>query len=88
MHPSLRKGDTFLIRILSEKDIAILTVDLIRADAEVKQYPVQLAYSEFVQMIEKRQGVKISAPEEIAYRHNWIDKAKLMESAERYGKSP
>ena len=44
--------------------------------------------SDFVQMIEKRQGVKISAPEEIAYRNNWIDKMKLLESAERYGKSP
>ena len=30
--------------------------------------------AEFVQMIEKRQGVKISAPEEIAYRNGWIDK--------------
>lgn len=42
----------------------------------------------FVQMIEKRQGVKISAPEEIAYRNGWIDKDTLMLSAERYGKSP
>lgn len=44
--------------------------------------------ADFVQMIEKRQGIKISAPEEIAYRNNWIDKAKLLESAKRYGKSP
>ena len=44
--------------------------------------------ADFVQMIEKRQGVKISAPEEIAYRNRWIDKATLMQSAERYGKSP
>lgn len=44
--------------------------------------------ADFVQMIEKRQGVKISAPEEIAYRNGWIDKANLMLSAERYGKSP
>ena len=44
--------------------------------------------SDFVQMIEKRQGVKISAPEEIAYRKGWITKAKLLESAQRYGKSP
>ncbi len=44
--------------------------------------------ADFVQMIEKRQGVKISAPEEIAYRNGWIDKATLMLSAERYGKSP
>lgn len=44
--------------------------------------------ADFVQMIEKRQGVKISAPEEIAFRYGWIDKEKLLESAERYGKSP
>jgi glucose-1-phosphate thymidylyltransferase len=42
----------------------------------------------FVQMVEKRQGIKISAPEEIAYINNWIDKEKILKSAERYGKSP
>ncbi len=42
--------------------------------------------ADFVQMIEKRQGVKISAPEEIAYRNGWIDKKTLMCSAERFGK--
>ena len=42
----------------------------------------------FVQMIEKRQGIKISAPEEIAYKHGWIDKETLLTSAARYGKSP
>lgn len=44
--------------------------------------------AEFVQMVEKRQGVKISAPEEIAFRNEWITKDKLLESAARYGKSP
>lgn len=44
--------------------------------------------SDFVQMLEKRQGIMISAPEEIAYRHGWISKEKLLESAMRYGKSP
>ena len=44
--------------------------------------------ADFVQMIEKRQGIKISAPEEIAFRFGWIDKDELVESAERYGKSP
>ena len=44
--------------------------------------------TEFVQMLEKRQGVKISSPEEIAYRNGWITKDELLSSAERYGKSP
>lgn len=44
--------------------------------------------AEFVQIIEKRQGVKISAPEEIAFRNGWINRDSLLESAARYGKSP
>ena len=42
----------------------------------------------FVQITEKRQGVKISALEEIAYRKGWIDKEQLLISANKYGKSP
>lgn len=42
----------------------------------------------FVQMVEKRQGVKISAPEEIAFRNGWITKEELLASAALYGKSP
>ena len=42
----------------------------------------------FVQTVEKRQGITISAPEEIAYINKWISKEKLIESAQRYGKSP
>ena len=44
--------------------------------------------AQFVKMIEDRQSITISAPEEIAYINKWISKEKLMESAERYGKSP
>ena len=44
--------------------------------------------SDFVRMVEARQSVKISAPEEIAYRYNWISKQELLESAARYGNSP
>ena len=42
----------------------------------------------FVQMLEKRQGVKISAPEEIAYRNGWISCEQLRDTAKLYGKSP
>ena len=44
--------------------------------------------ADFVRMIEQRQSIKISAPEEIAYKNGWISREKLLESAERYGKSP
>ncbi len=44
--------------------------------------------ADFVRMIQKRQSVVISAPEEIAYKNGWIDKAHLLASAARYGKSP
>ena len=47
-----------------------------------------LEAAEFVHMVEKRQGVKISAPEEIGYRFGWISKEQLLESAKKYGKSP
>ncbi len=44
--------------------------------------------ADFVRMVEKRQSVKISAPEEIAFKNGWIDKETLLASAQRYGKSP
>lgn len=44
--------------------------------------------AEFVKMVSERQSITISALEEIAYLNKWIDKDKLMASAERYGKSP
>ncbi|MCI8377923.1 MAG: glucose-1-phosphate thymidylyltransferase RfbA [Lachnospiraceae bacterium] len=43
--------------------------------------------TEFVRVIENRQGIKISAVEEIAYKNGWIDKEKLLVSANQYGKS-
>lgn len=43
--------------------------------------------TEFVKVIENRQGIKISAIEEIAYKNGWISKEKLGESAKLYGKS-
>ncbi len=44
--------------------------------------------SSFVQTIQNRQGVVISAPEEIAFYKKWIDKKELLKSAKLYGKSP
>ena len=47
-----------------------------------------LQAAEFVEMVQNRQGITISAPEEIAYINGFIDREKLMESAKAYGKSP
>ena len=42
----------------------------------------------FVEAVQNRQGVVISAPEEIAYQAKWIGKQELLKAAELYGKSP
>lgn len=44
--------------------------------------------TDFVRMVQQRQGIVISAPEEIAYKNQWISKDELLKSAEKYGKSP
>jgi glucose-1-phosphate thymidylyltransferase len=43
---------------------------------------------EFVRTLQNRQGIVLSALEEIAYRKGWISREILIESAKRYGKSP
>jgi glucose-1-phosphate thymidylyltransferase len=47
-----------------------------------------LEAADFICMLEKRQGIKISAPEEISFRKGWINREKLLASAAKYGKSP
>ncbi|MBE5745077.1 MAG: glucose-1-phosphate thymidylyltransferase RfbA [Clostridiales bacterium] len=42
----------------------------------------------FVKMVQSRQGIEISAPEEIAYKYGWITKEELLQAAQKYGKSP
>ena len=42
---------------------------------------------EFVRTIERAQGLPIAVLEEIAYENQWISRERLLESAEKYGKS-
>lgn len=44
--------------------------------------------TDFVRVIQKRQGIEISAPEEIAFRKGWLTQEQLLEAARLYGKSP
>lgn len=47
-----------------------------------------LEAADFIRVVQMRQGITISAPEEIAYKNGWIDLEQLVASAQRYGKSP
>ena len=44
--------------------------------------------TEYIKLLENHQGIMVSAVEEIAFLNGWIDKDKLLQSAEKYGKSP
>ncbi|MBQ2701302.1 MAG: glucose-1-phosphate thymidylyltransferase RfbA [Clostridia bacterium] len=70
----------------AELDVTLLGRGFAWLDTGTMDSLVEAA--DFVRMIEKRQSIKISAPEEIAYKNGWIDKDTLMISAQRYGKSP
>ena len=67
-------------------DVKILTRGFAWLDTGTMQSLLEAA--EFVEMVQSRQGITISALEEIAYINGFIDKDKLMESAKAYGKSP
>jgi glucose-1-phosphate thymidylyltransferase len=43
--------------------------------------------SEFVRAVERSQGLSVSVIEEIAFHNGWISKDKLVEAAQKYGKS-
>lgn len=43
---------------------------------------------EFVRTVQRAQGLPIAVAEEIAYENGWITREQLIESAEKYGKSP
>ena len=44
--------------------------------------------TDFVRMMQNRQGIEISAPEEIAFINGWTTKEELLKAAQKYGKSP
>ena len=47
-----------------------------------------LEAANFIRMIEERQSIIISAPEEISFIKGWIDAEQLKKAADKYGKSP
>lgn len=77
-------NDTYLKR--GELDAQVLGRGFAWLDTGTVEALVDAA--EFVRMVEVRQGIKISAPEELAFRNGWITKEELLVSAKKYGKSP
>lgn len=80
---------TDLNKIYLEKDM--LSVELLGrgfAWLDTGTMDSLLDASNFIYTIEKRQGIKISAIEEIAYKNEWITKEQLLVAAATYGKSP
>lgn len=67
-------------------DVQVLSRGFAWLDTGTMQSLLQAA--EFIEMVQSRQGIMISAPEEIAYVSDFIDKEQLMESAKAYGNSP
>lgn len=91
LKPSLR-GEleiTDLNRIyLEEGSLQVITLGRGYAWLDTGTVDSLTEASEFVRVVENREGVQISAPEEIAYLNGWIDKETLEKSAALYGKSP
>ena len=80
---------TDLNRLYLEKDeLEVVTLGRGYAWLDTGTVEALSQASEFVRVVERAQGVQISAVEEIAYINGWITREKLLESAELYGKSP
>ena len=67
-------------------DVQLLGRGFAWLDTGPMESPIEA--SNFVEMIQNRQGIMISAPEEIAFINGWINRDELLKSAEAYGKSP
>lgn len=73
---------------LEDKKLDVETLGRGFAWLDTGTFSSLLDAANFVETIQTRQGIVISAPEEIAYVQGWISKEKLLESAAMYGKSP
>ena len=72
---------------LEEGTLDVITLGRGYAWLDTGTVPALNEAAEFVKVVEDRQGIMISAIEEIAYKNGWISKEKLLESAKLYGKS-
>lgn len=74
-------------RYLNEGTLDVITLGRGYAWLDTGTIDALADATEFVRVIENRQGIKISAVEEIAYKNGWIDRDTLLTAANQYGKS-
>ena len=72
---------------LEEGDLNVITLGRGYAWLDTGTMDALADACEFVRVIENRQGIMLSAIEEIAYKNGWIDKDQLLNAANLYGKS-
>jgi glucose-1-phosphate thymidylyltransferase len=72
---------------LAEGDLKVKILDRGTAWLDTGTFESLIAASNFVQVIEERQGLKIGCLEEIAWRNGWISDTQLAEIASDYGNS-
>ena len=73
---------------LADKKLKVKLLDTGFVWMDTGTFDSLMEASEYVQMISRHQNITICSPELTAYSKGWISREKLMESAERYGKSP
>jgi glucose-1-phosphate thymidylyltransferase len=74
-------------RYLELGDLGVETMGRGYAWLDTGTHESMLEASQFIQTIEKRQGLKVACPEEIAWRNGWIDNARLEKAAAILAKS-
>ncbi len=87
-----RRGEleitTLIDMYLQQGGLSVQTLSRGFAWLDTGTFQSLLDAAEFVEMIQTRQGIQISAPEEISYIKGWISRQQLLAAAELYGKSP
>ena len=74
-------------RYLEDGDLSVEVMGRGYAWLDTGTHTSLLEASQFIEIIERRQGLKIACPEEIAFRQGWIDAAQLKRLAEPFGKN-
>ena len=83
----IRRAKDENLAYLARGELEVLPMGRGYAWLDTGTHETLLEASAFIETIERRQGLKIACPEEIAYRMGYIDAAQLRELAKKLDKS-